>query len=107
MTAEVMHGGLFMSEEKQNIVVLTDEEGNEKEFEHIDTLEDNGTVYLAFIPTELDLEEEAEVVIMKIVEEDGLEMIAPVEDEDESMRLYNLFLDRLEEYYDAPIGEED
>lgn len=96
-----------MSEEKQNIVVLTDEEGNEKEFEHIDTLEDNGTVYLAFIPTELDLEEEAEVVIMKIVEEDGLEMIAPVEDEDESMRLYNLFLDRLEEYYDAPIGEED
>ena len=95
-----------MSEEKQNIVVLTDEEGNEKEFEHIDTLEDNGTVYLAFIPVELDLEEEAEVVIMKIVEEDGLEMIAPVEDEDESIRLYNLFLDRLDELYDAPEDEE-
>lgn len=101
-----MHGGFYMSEEKQNIVVLTDEEGNEKEFEHIDTLDDNGTVYLAFIPVELDLEEEAEVVIMKIVEQDGLEMIAPVEDEDESMRVYNLFLDRLEEYYDAPLDEE-
>ena len=95
-----------MSEEKQNIVVLTDEEGNEKEFEHIDTLDDDGTVYLAFIPVELDLEEEAEVVIMKIVEQDGLEMIAPVEDEDESMRVYNLFLDRLEDYYDAPLDEE-
>ena len=35
-----------MSEEnKSNYVILTDEEGNEKEFEHIDTLEDNGTVY--------------------------------------------------------------
>ena len=31
-----------MSEEnKSNYVILTDEEGNEKEFEHIDTLEDN------------------------------------------------------------------
>lgn len=65
-----------MSEEyKNNFVILTDEDGNEKEFEHIDTLEDNGTVYLAFIPAELNLEEEAEVVILKIVEEDGEELL--------------------------------
>ena len=47
-----------MSEEyKNNFVVLTDEDGNEKEFEHIDTLEDNGTMYLALIPAELRSEE--------------------------------------------------
>ena len=71
-----------MSEEnKSNYVILTDEEGNEKEFEHIDTLEDNGTVYMAFIPAELNLEE--------------------------SLRLYNLFMSRLEALYDAPEDDEE
>lgn len=96
-----------MSEEyKNNFVILTDEEGNEKEFEHIDTLEENGIVYLAFIPAELNLEEEAEVVILKIVEEDGEELLASVDDEEESLRLYNLFMDRLEDMYDAPEDDE-
>lgn len=97
-----------MSEEnKSNYVILTDEEGNEKEFEHIDTLEDNGTVYMAFIPAELNLEEEAEVVILKIVEEDGEELLASVDDEEESLRLYNLFMSRLEALYDAPEDGEE
>ena len=96
-----------MSEEyKNNFVILTDEEGNEKEFEHIDTLEDNGTVYLAFIQAELNLEEEAEVVILKIVEEDGEELLASVDDDEENLRLYNLFMDRLEDMYDAPEEDE-
>ena len=96
-----------MSEEyKNNFVILTDEDGNEKEFEHIDTLEDNGTVYLAFIPAELNLEEEAEVVILKIVEEDGEELLASVDDDEENLRLYNLFMDRLEDMYDAPEEDE-
>ena len=89
------------------IYTLTDEEGNEKEFEHIDTLEDNGTVYMAFIPAELNLEEEAEVVILKIVEEDGEELLASVDDEEESLRLYNLFMSRLEALYDAPEDDEE
>ena len=97
-----------MSEEnKSNYVILTDEEGNEKEFEHIDTLEDNGTVYMAFIAAELNLEEEAEVVILKIVEEDGEELLASVDDEEENLRLYNLFMSRLEALYDAPEDDEE
>lgn len=97
-----------MSDEyKNNFVVLTDEEGNEKEFEHIDTLEDGGTIYMAFIPAELNLEEEAEVVILKIVEEDGEEMLASVDDDEESLRLYNLFMTRLEEMYEVEDAEYD
>ena len=53
--------------EKTEIVVLTDENGVEKEFEHIDTIEDNNEIYMAFIPTELDLEERAGVVILIVV----------------------------------------
>lgn len=96
-----------MSEEyKNNFVVLTDEDGNEKEFEHIDTLEDNGIMYLALIPAELDLEEEAEVVILKIVEENGEELLATVDDDDENVRIYNLFMDRLEDMYEEPEDED-
>ena len=47
--------------EKTEFVILTDENGVEKEFEHIDTIEDNNEIYMAFIPTELDLEERAAV----------------------------------------------
>ena len=71
-----------MSEEYGNdYVTLTDENGNEVEFEHIDTVEYEGVTYLAFIPAELSLEEDAEVVIMQIVEENGEELLEAVEDD--------------------------
>ena len=62
-----------MSEEYGNdFVTLIDEDGNEVEFEHIDTVEYNGVTYLAFIPAEISIEEDAEVVIMQIVEDDEI-----------------------------------
>ena len=39
-------------------------------------------------------------------EEDGEELLASVDDEEESLRLYNLFMDRLEDMYDAPEEDE-
>ena len=69
-----------MSEEYGNdFVTLIDEDGNEVEFEHIDTVEYNGVTYLAFIPAEISIEEDAEVVIMQIVEENGEELLEAVE----------------------------
>lgn len=84
-----------------NFVVLTDEDGNEVEFEHIDTLEANGETYMAFIPADLAAEEEAEVVILKIGVEDGEEILLTVDDEDEAERIYALFMDRLEDLYET------
>ena len=72
-----------MSEEYGNdFVTLIDEDGNEVEFEHIDTVEYNGVTYLAFIPAEISIEEDAEVVIMQIVEENGEELLEAVEDDE-------------------------
>ena len=56
-------------------VVLTDEDGNEVEFEHIDTVEVDGNLYMAFIPAELAVDEEAEVVILRVDDEDGEEIL--------------------------------
>ena len=38
--------------------------------------------YLAFIPAEISIEEDAEVVIMQIVEENGEELLEAVEDDE-------------------------
>lgn len=86
-----------MSEAYGNdFVTLIDEDGNEVEFEHIDTVEYQGTTYLAFIPAELSIEEEAEVVIMQIVSEDGEEMLEAVEDDDIADAVFNMVIERAE-----------
>lgn len=88
-----------------NLISLTDEDGNECEFEHIDTLEMDGETYLALIPAELSAEDEAEVVILKVEEmEDGDEMLVSLDDEVLLMNLYNAFMERLEDMYEN--GEE-
>lgn len=90
-----------MSEELQNnYVLLTDENGNEVEFEHIDTVEVDGQLYMAFIPAQLAVDEEAEVVILKVVEEDGEEVLVSVEDDEEADRIFAIVMERVEEMYE-------
>ena len=72
-----------MSEEfGPDFITVTDEDGNEFELEHLDTMEHNGQVYMAFFPavdepedgevTDVDLDdEEYGLIIMKVVEENG------------------------------------
>ena len=100
-----------MSEEYGNdFVVLTDEEGNEEEFEHLDTLEYNGETYMAFIPAEMSALDEAELVILKlIIEGEEDEMLESVDDETELETVYGMFLERLEsdDFYGDDEDEED
>lgn len=87
-----------MSEEYGNdFVTLIDEDGNEVEFEHIDTVEYEGVTYLAFIPAELSVEEDAEVVIMQVVtDENGEELLEGVEDDDIANAVFNIVMERAE-----------
>ena len=87
-----------MSEEYGNdFVTLIDEDGNEVEFQHIDTVEYEGVTYLAFIPAELSVEEDAEVVIMQVVtDENGEELLEGVEDDDIADAVFNIVMERAE-----------
>ena len=87
-----------MSEEYGNdFVTLIDEDGNEVEFEHIDTVEYEGVTYLAFIPAELSVEEDAEVVIMQVVtDENGEELLEAVEDDEIADAVFNIVMERAE-----------
>lgn len=91
-----------MSDEYGNdFITLTDEEGNEIELEHLDTLEYNGETYMAFIPAMDDKEEalddSAELIILKTEEEDGEEMLVTLDDENELQLVFEMFLSRFEE----------
>lgn len=92
-----------MSDYGNDFVVLTDDEGNEYEFEHLDTLEQNGETYMAFIPAEMSLEDEAELVVLKLINEGtDDEMLASVDDEEELQSVFGIFLERLQndEFYE-------
>lgn len=85
-----------------DLYTLVDEEGNEKLFELIDVLEDNGQVYFALIPhienpAEL-LEGEVELVVLNAkTDENGNEILEPIETDEEYDRIAEIFLDRLNE----------
>lgn len=94
-----------MSEERDDIVVLVDENGDEAEFEHIDTIEMNGSDYVILLPLpeeEDDEQDEDEVVILRIEQNDeGEDSFVTIEDEDELNAVFEEFKSRMEEEYDA------
>ena len=93
-----------------DILTLVDDDGVEHEFEVVDTLNTEENEYFALIPTE-DAEnvsdEDGQLVILKVVQENDEEFLEPIEDEDEFNQISEIFMDRLEEYYDFEDDEED
>lgn len=85
-----------------DIITLTDEDGEDYEFEHIDTLEHNEQTYMAFIPADIDDDEtEVDLIILKVVENDGEDDLVTVEDDAELEEVYALFMHRIEELEDG------
>lgn len=79
-----------------DFITLTDEDGQQFELELIDSLEHNGTVYHALFPAEQD-EEEMGLVILKVIEENGEELLSTPDSDEELDEVYQLFMDRFYE----------
>lgn len=89
-----------MSEEfGPDFISITDEDGNEFELEHVDTIEYKGQVYMAFFPAETqeeDLEDEdTGLIILKVVEVDGEEQLSTLDSEEELEEVYDQFMENL------------
>lgn len=90
-----------MSEEYgANFITVTDDDGNEFELEHLDTIEYNGQTYLAFFPAEQEgeeaqNEEELGLVILKTVLENGEEILSTLDSDEEIDAVYNEFMKEL------------
>lgn len=95
-----------------DLYTLVDEEGNEKLFELIDVLEDNDQVYFALIPHIADpaelLEGEVELVVLNAkTDEDGNEILEPIETDEEYDRIAEAFLERLNEEDDEDDEDDE
>ena len=86
-----------MSEEYgPDFITLTDEDGNEFELEHLGTLELNGTIYMSFVPADMDEDDEDfGLILLKVVEKDGEELLADIDNEEELNEIYEQFMEVL------------
>lgn len=76
----------------EDIFTLTDEEGVEKQFSLLGSCEIDGQEYYALVPLD---EGSDEYVILKLVHEDGEDMLVTIDDDDEFERVADLFEDEL------------
>ena len=89
-----------MSEEYgANFITVTDDEGNEFELEHLDTMELNGTTYMAFFPAVTEEEQEQDedlgLIFMKVIQENGEELLSTLDSDEEAEMVYNAFMEEL------------
>lgn len=82
-------------EEEINIITLTDEDGNDTDFEYLDVIEYQGSEYLILMPAD---ENSSEIVILLIepVDEETENYLA-VDDEATLDAVYQLFKERYQD----------
>ena len=80
-----------------DFVTITDEEGNSYELERVseEDIEIGDKVYRAFLPVGESEDDYYEMILFRVVEEDGEELLEIIEDEDEMEAVYEIFMDRL------------
>ena len=94
-----------MAEEyNPDIVSVVDENGVNHTFEMLDAIETDTDRYVALIPvfddaTEI-LEDDGELIILKVIEDDGEEYLTPIENPDEFDEIGQIFEERLSEMFD-------
>ena len=92
-----------------DIVSVVDEDGVEHTFEELDRIETDDARYVALLPVyneaEDILDDDGELIILKVNEEDGETYLEPIEDEDEFNEIGSIFEERLSDLFD--IHEEE
>lgn len=98
-----------MSKDRDDVLVLIDEDGEEKEFEYLDTIEMNDREYVVLIPPDEETaenynysnDEESGVVIMRVIRgKDGEDSFESVDDEEELNSVFEEFKFRMEDDYE-------
>lgn len=93
-----------MSEEfNPDIVTVIDENGVEHTFEELDRIETDTAKYVALLPVYDDAEEilddDGELIILRVSEENGETYLEPIEDDDEFNEIGKIFEERLEDLF--------
>ena len=90
-----MQKGKFDDDGEADVYTLTDEDGNESDFELLGCLDEDGQTYVALAPMDEDGDEEENFIVMKVIEENGEEIFKAIEADDEFDRIAGIFEDKL------------
>lgn len=99
---EELVNGNEEEEEEDGTIVLSDDEGNEVNFEFLDSIELNDNEYVVLLPKEETENASAnEVVILKVeVDENDEESYVSIEDETELDQVFEEFKARYQDEFD-------
>jgi len=91
-------------ENHENYVIFTDDDGNDMEFEHLDTINADKKIYIVCVPVpaEDQSEEEIEEVIIfeALKDDEGVDYFEQVEDELILESVYAEFQERNQDLFD-------
>lgn len=88
----------LLQEEESSIITMTDENGQDVDFEYLDCIEYEGKEYLVLIPAE---EDSNEIVILEVEPvDDELENYLAVESEETLNAVYAIFKERYKDVLD-------
>ncbi|MDR1440283.1 MAG: DUF1292 domain-containing protein [Clostridiales bacterium] len=106
-----------MGQDRDDIIILIDENGEEVEFEHIDTIAYNGNEYVVLLPADEHADEdgdcdcdecEEEIIILRVEQTGGDEdTLVTFDDEDEQNAVFELFTKRMEDMEGLLEDEDD
>ena len=92
-----------------DILSVSDEDGNEILFELLERYETDDAVYVAITEYHDSAEEivdaDYEVIILKVLEENGEEYLEEIEDEDEYEQVSEILMGMVEQKYDVDYFE--
>lgn len=99
-----------MSEEyNPDLVTVTDDDGNEHIFEELDRIETDTARYVALLPyfenPEEMLEDDGEVIVLKVSEEDGETYLVQIDDDNEYEEISAIFEERLAELWESETDD--
>lgn len=79
-----------------NFISIEDDEGNEFELEHLETIEYEGGTYMVFLPADMDEDDQDYgIIILKVMVEKGEELLSTVDDDAELNSVYDYYMQLL------------
>jgi uncharacterized protein YrzB (UPF0473 family) len=100
-----------MAEEyNPDLITLEDDDGKEYTFEVLDRIETDDSRYVALLPVYDDpqkmLDDNGELVVLKVVEDNGEEYFEDIEDDDEYDMIVDAFAERLQDAFEIQEAED-
>ena len=88
-----------MEEYGPDLVSVIDDEGNQHQFEILDAIETDESRYVALTPVHDDpqeaVEDDGELIVLEVVNENGEDLLVPIEDDDTFDEIAGIFEERL------------